>query len=189
MDYFRLNLMPTEDEDFCFFRNAPEVERATLYKLKFGKTLGDAASEDARIYMDDQSPGIKLPSLIGNARSLLIVDSGVREAIEGAETGPIEFVRLKIYNHRRRLASEDYCIVNPIGGSDCLNFEQSDLKKFSDGSCRVRKAVLDREKVSQAADLFRIEGALTEFVMSHRLVSALKERGVTNFYLRKLEQA
>ena len=65
-----------------------------------------------------KNPGVKLPSLIGNTISYLIVNAEMKDTI--IEYCPedevdIEILPFTLINHKKRVHSKDYWIINPIG--------------------------------------------------------------------------
>src|SRR5207302_1272588 len=105
-------------------------------------------------------PGIKLASLLGNTQSYLIVNTEVKNVIvEHCTLSELEVLPFTLYNHKKRIHSSDYWIVNPIGYLDCVNRAASNIRYLSTDPTKivaVRKFVLDTKRLENAPDLFRV---------------------------------
>jgi hypothetical protein len=188
MTYFLINNAPLEDEDYAFLEQTPEGTLAIDYKMATGEPMGKDYPERARITMDAAHPGIQLADLVGNSCGLLIVSRRVKEGIERVVTAPVEYLPVAIYNHKKRLASKDYFIINPLGTLDCLDLDRSEIT-WSDGEVvDVDVFVLDPKKLDGAPDLFRIKEDPRTYVMSKRLVKELVPLDPTNFLVDELAQ-
>jgi len=191
MDYFRINTSPTVDMSYCILHREPQGTNKYTHRMAEGHAMGDKYPADAKWQMSDKFPGIKLPSLIATTGTYLVVERKLMEVFE--RTGvPMECLHFTLYDHKGREASRDYFIINPLGTFDCLNLDKSIIKysKEVPGEIvRVKKYVLDTEKLRSAPDFFRIKEDPYYYVLSHKLVEELRQLDPTNLYLTKLEQA
>lgn len=191
MDFYQIETMPTENRDFVFIDNPPEGTNANSFMMAEGERIGSEYPRDARIYLSDESPGLVLPSLIGNTQSFLIVVKAIQEVLESAG-GDVEYLPFTLYNHKKRVASRDYFIVNPIGTFDCIDFKKSKVK-YSKASpdviLKIEKLVLDAKKLEKAPDFFRIDRQPSRYVVSDRLGKKIAALKPTNVFIHKLDQA
>jgi hypothetical protein len=180
--YFRLNLMPRLNPDYCFLRDYPKALGLDTYKFGKGEEFGSDYPPDTRVDMSEREPGMKLPSLIGNTCNMLIVHREVKDVIAEVNEGPTEYLPLRIYNHKKRLASDEYFIVNPLGAQDCLDLSASKIEYMGKKIVAVKSIVLDRKKLEKAPDLFRVREDTTVYVASQRLLKRIMmgERTMTN---------
>ncbi|ATB51307.1 imm11 family protein [Corallococcus macrosporus] len=177
------------NRDLCFLTQFVEGIEGKSYATHLGERLGSIYPKDARLPMSPEHPGIKLSALIGNGRSMLIVSSAFKEAIQKHCTNEIEYLPVTIYDHRNRPYSDDYTIINPIGTFDCLDLEASDIgwsTKAPKKILRVREYVLDRAKMQRAPQLFRVEGDPAEYVIGRELARELYDRKLTNVHWTEL---
>lgn len=189
MDYFLINTMPSENPEYCFLDNVPKGTEDFTYRMSKGKMMGDDYPKNAKIYMDDDNSGIKLPSLIGNTNSFLIASKEVKEVIESLNSDPTEYLSFDLYNHKKRIASKNYFIINPLIILDCLNIEKSEIEWEEDEVVGIDKFILDPDKLKSAPDIFRIKEEPFRYVISHKLALELQKINATNIYLILLEQA
>ncbi|WP_163997995.1 imm11 family protein [Pyxidicoccus caerfyrddinensis] len=170
MDFHLLNHRPTVDPDYCILDDFPEGLGLDSYKLGKGERVGKDYPKNARIYMTDDFSGIALPDLVSNTRNMLIVSKKVKESIERVNKGPTEYLPVAIYNHKRRLASADYFIINPLGTFDCLDLKKSRIEYHEGDVVGVDEFVLDPKKLKKAPDLFRAREDPVAYFVSERLI-------------------
>jgi hypothetical protein len=155
-----------------------------------GKSALAEYPHDATWFMSDRWPGIKLPSIVNNTASLLVVHADVKRVIESLGV-PVESYGFTLYDHKKRVASTEYFIVNPLGTFDCLNLPKSEIKyskSYPDEIIRIKKYVLDPRKLEAAPPLFRIKESPRAIVFSQEAVNRLREANPTNAYFYKLDQ-
>ena len=189
MKYFTIDTLGNlNDPRLCVLDEVPEGVGIKYYCMMKGKRIGADYPADAKLYMSDKYTGIKLSSLIGNTKSYLIVCGEMKDVIDSHCSAEVEYLPFTLYNHKKRIHSKNYFIVNPIGALDCLNLEASKIKYFKDRVVSVDKFVLDPKKLANAPSLFRIKEDPTEYVINQQLANAIKEGKFTNVVLREIEQ-
>ncbi|MBZ4417928.1 imm11 family protein [Myxococcus sp. RHSTA-1-4] len=191
MDYFSINKSPTVDMGYCILDDEPEGTNMYTHRMGKGYPMGDKYPANAEWQMSDEFPGLKLPSLIANTGAFLVVERKLKEVFEGTGV-PMECLHFTLLDHKGREASRDYFIINPLGTVDCLHLEKSEIrysKEVPGEIVRVRKPVLDSNKLRSAPDFFRIQEDPYVYVLSHKLVDELRQLNPTNVYLTKFEQA
>jgi hypothetical protein len=165
-----------------------EMEAASV---GLGKPATDVWPEDARIYMSKDQKGVKLSSLLGTTRNMMIANRALRELVEEHCKGvEIEYLPFALYDHRKRLYSTDYCIINPIGTLDCLDVKKTDADWDDEKPGRMsylEVPVLDRKKVAKAPQLFRIKESPTDLIVGPELGVAIGKAKLTNVRGTKLK--
>ncbi len=180
MSHYLIGTMSVLDPDFCFFRDPPDGTDDFTYKMASGERAADEFPPHARIHMDPATPGIVVPSIVGNTWSFLVVSPEVGEILRGSRLGEVEFLEVDVYNHRNRLARAGYLIVNPIGHLDCLDLEASKIEWFDGKIVDIDEYVLDGARLDGAPDLFRIRERPRAYVISGALRDRLEASGATN---------
>lgn len=173
MTYFLLNLMPRFNPEFCFLHDEPEELGLYSSRLLKGEPLARNYPADVRLMMSDRESGIELPDLVGNTCSLLICSGRLKQVLEAHALGPVEFLKVAIYNHRKRCASSDYYFVNPLGAVDCLDPKASEVEYHEGNVVGVDKAVFDPNKLNGAPGLFRIKEDPTMYVVNGDVVQSM----------------
>lgn len=174
MNYFKLDLMRRQKPEFCFLHNYPEgmVAQMSTYKLTEGEEIEPEDMPDDRILMSREEPGIQVPDLVGNTCSVLIVSRRLKESLESLNKGRTQYLPVKIVNHKKRVASAEHFIVNPLGVVDVLDTQASEIEWLDGEVVEVEKMVIDPRKAKKAPDLFRVKEEPAEYVVSERVVDA-----------------
>jgi hypothetical protein len=184
MRFYKLNVLgDSNDEDLCILYNSVEGIGLGDVGLHTGERLGSQYPNDARIYMSKESPGIKLSSLLGNVKNFLIVSRDFKEAVEKLCGDKVEYLPFTLYDHRKRVHSRDYFILNPLGAFECLDLKKSEIEWDEDEPdeiIRIREHVLDRKKMKAAPQLFRIARDPTVYVVGVELAREIYDRDFSN---------
>ena len=132
--------------------------------------------------MSPEVRGAKLCDVLGNTRNMLIVSGAFKSVIEKHCQGvDIEYLPFTLYDHRKRIRSRDYVIVNPVGALDCLDETASKVKYGPEGGVtHVREYVLDQSKVKGAPQLFRVAQWPSQYIIGVELAREIYDRGFTN---------
>lgn len=192
MPYFHMNLLGDANDPSLVvitkFVKGIEMEAASV---GLGKPATKVWPEDARIYMSKDQKGVKLSSLLGTTRNMLIAHRALRDVVEEYCRGvEIEYLPFALYDHRKRLYSTDYCIINPIGTFDCLDREKTDAvwdDQRPERLSLLRVPVLERKKVAKAPQLFRIKESPTDLIVGPELGTAIGRAKLTNVRGTKLK--
>lgn len=180
----------TYNSGLCMLEDEPEGLGLRGYRLATGDRARDIFPEHAIMRMSDSYPGIVTPSLIGNVISYLIVSTRAKDIIESLCSGcDIEYFQLTLYNHKGRVHTTDYWIVNPIGGVDCIDFQRSDITYLGSDIVSIERRVLATSKLQSAPHLFRILHDSQTYIASDALVRVVRDVGLTNFIFREITQS
>ncbi|NTX13034.1 hypothetical protein FJV41_42785 [Myxococcus llanfairpwllgwyngyllgogerychwyrndrobwllllantysiliogogogochensis] len=189
MKYFLLSTVgDLNDRDLCLIDDPPKGIGLRRFLMTKGRPAKAFYPAEAKIFLREENPGIKLSSVLGNTENYLIASSEVKTVFEQLCAGcDIEYLPFDLYDHRERLYSKDYFIINPIGALDCLDEQASGVTYGEEGSViDIAEFVLDDKKVGQAAALFRIDKKPSKYVVDERFVQAVEARGFTNVLLTPL---
>lgn len=190
--YFRLLPMGDEQDKTLAFLDAEPIELAEHgYRLAIGQPMEPFYPSRVRMEMQPESPGLKLATLLGNLMGYLIVHQSAKELIESMEgAGNVEYFNFQLANHKGRLHSADYWIVNPLGAVDCLDRAASDVTWAPSDPTRclsVNRCVLLADRIPEGHHLFRIPEDVREYFIDEMLAARMKEMRFTNVYLDEVE--
>lgn len=172
--FYRLNLLNPRNPDFCVLQTYPEGMGLKSWKLCRGEPVPpEEYPENAQILMSDSEPGMQVPDLVSNTCNLLIVSRRVKEAFEAVNQGPVQFLPITIINHKKRPASNDHFIVNPLGTVDILDTKASKIVYLNGEVVKVDTYVVDPQKAQQAPDLFRVKENPEAYVISQRIADGI----------------
>lgn len=163
----------------CTLADIENVER--VYALNSGVSLSADFPRDALFRMDPDHPrAVKLPEQIPNLDRLLVVSGAIKDFLEGENLDNVEFLQVAIWNHKGRVASEDYWIVNTLTVVDCVDKEASDIKwnaLDADKIASCESLVLHEEQIDSELRILRPKH-LTDVVLVRRdLAEALTIHG------------
>ena len=98
---------------YCTLEGLLEVD--DVFQIKEGSPRAQGFPEDARFNMNRQAPKeVALADSLSNYENMVVVSKPLREHLEQKAPPSVEYLPVSVYNHKRRLASADYCIVNPL---------------------------------------------------------------------------
>lgn len=191
MDYFRIELSPSEDKGLCVLPDGPEGTQPIRWAMSHGESVAAEYPKGARWTMTPKYPGLKLATLLANTGNLLVVHRDLKDAI--AKLGvPVESYGFDLHDHKKRLASRDYFIVNPLGTYDALDPKASRItwsSRVPGEVVQVDEPVLDPKKLVDAPPLFRVKEDPLLILLSEAAVDALSELDPTNVYLEPVRKA
>lgn len=180
----------TNDEDVCFLSNFVKGIEAKSWCVYRGEALAPLYPKDAKIFLAREDKGLRLCSLIGNDQRMLVVSTEFKELIQKhCPDTNIEYLPFTLYDHRKRVHSRDYFIVNPIGTFDCLDYEASDIVWDEDEPgevVRIREYVVDKKKAKKAPQLFRFHKDSSTYVIGLKLAEDMYEHDLTNIVWTRL---
>lgn len=180
----------SNDEELCFLDKAPKDLGARSAYLARGKSVKGFYPEDPRIDLSEENPGLRLASFIGNIRRMLVVSPPLRALLETWCQGQdVEYLPVHIYNHRGRLHTKEYSIINPLGAFDCLDRDRSEVEMMDDEVLSVERIVLSPKKLERAPHLFRVREDPGVYVVSEALSEVMRAGAFTNVVLEPMEVA
>ncbi len=192
--YFLLNILgDDQDRELTFLDVEPSEILDVGFRLATGKPLALELQWPLDFVLQPESPGLRLPTLIGNIMGYLVVRNDLKELIE-KEQEKVEFFPINIVNHKGKLHSKDYWIVNPLMFVDCLDKKESRIT-YSQGLApatqkkvvSVKNTTLNQKNISPDANLFRIPELAREYVVSDKLAAMMKKQQFTNVYLEEIQ--
>lgn len=132
-----------------------------LIDMKRGR-LGSLISTfpaDVLLPMSSRFPkAIKLPDQIINDDSLIVISPAMADVVRGLNIPYTELLPVTIMNHKGKVASTDYRIVNPCKVQDCIDQTASDLmwnRIDPNLIAGCRKLVLDPKGLDPEVSVFR----------------------------------
>jgi hypothetical protein len=117
--------------------------------------------------------------------NLIVVSSRIKEALEAEKMEPVEFLPLSIVNHKKKVASSDYYILNPPFILDCIDLEASEVKwNLIDKTLisRCKRLVLREPSVPANAKVFRAKHLPTRILVRDHVVKKLNAAGLTGLH-------
>jgi hypothetical protein len=112
-----------------------------------------------------------------------VVSAKAKDFFAGESAGKIEFLPIKIINHKGRVASDSYFVVNPLDIVDCIDKDASVVKMnpINKQIKGCKQLVLKADAIPPELKIFRLKDWPDVVVIRRELaVKAEKEAGLTN---------
>jgi hypothetical protein len=162
---------------------------AQQFLLLDGVPLLDQWPEDVVCKMSPKYPkDIQLADNLYGC-GLTIVSARLKERIApGEDGGQIEFLPVTVLNHKERIASKDYYLVNPVGSVDCIDIEKSGVVWNAIDSTSIsafQQLALKEDAVPPAVAVFR-PAYRTQTILARRsLADRLSADGFSGLFFRE----
>lgn len=189
MVFFQLDTLgDPNDERLCFLGDTVKGIESDAYRFRKGKPVKPIYPKDAKMFMSKEYPGVRLSAHLGNTKGMIVASKELRQAIEKHCLGvAVEYLPFTLIDHKKRPYSTDYCIVNPLGGLDCVDTKASKITYTSTGKVTfIDKLVLDPRKVAKAPQLFRVDLEPSMYILGQALVDEIRSAKLTNLVLTEI---
>lgn len=173
------------DKSLAFVRDEPSGLGLNDFYMRQGKRIGGLYPANAKVYLDRQTPGTKLESVLGNLCSYLMVSTQTKDVVLSVCTNEIEVLPFTLYNHKKRVHSKDYVILNPIGTFDCVSRAASQITYEGDEIVGVKTLVFDSNRTGDAPHLFRVPEKPSWYFITDTLARAMKTANLTNVIVKE----
>lgn len=184
MNYSRLVTLLVSDLDYCFVGRIHGADSTELL-MSDGQRVGAAYPADpfsVEVHFDPEFPGLKLPSILGNTRKLVILSKQALELFEThLDLGEHETFPFSLVNHKGRVHSTDYVFLNPIGSHDVAHPSSAFVRYPSGGIYECGKWILVASKLQGLPDIIRPAELPSHYLVSQRFMDLVKEHKLTNF--------
>lgn len=117
---------------------------------------------------------------VDTIEGLVVVSKAIRDFLAGRAPAGIEFLPIGIRNHKGRIASRDYAILNPHPLQDALDVAASGptysrIRKTD--ISEVERLVIDPDRVAPEVEVFRLAAFTDVVVVRRRLAEAMTAEG------------
>jgi hypothetical protein len=147
--------------------------------------------DDVKLDMDPNYPkAIQLADCIQNSFSAIVVSKRFKEMIEASGAVNVEYLPVTIMNHKGRVASADYFIVNPYELQDCIDLEQSEIKWSAIAPTKIsscKNLQIDEGKIAAGSKIFRLMQLPTRVLLDRELANKAKAASLTGMHFAEIE--
>ncbi|HBI23683.1 MAG TPA: hypothetical protein DDX84_05685 [Nitrospiraceae bacterium] len=190
MDYFVLARKVDESGVMAHIDSHPDGMPIKKYEFFKGISLKNRFPENPEYHFSlDEPGGRKLVDLHSNRMGILIISKKFKEIISN-ETN-LEFLPIKLINHRKKVASVDYTIANIVGLLDCMDSAQSIGRQdpfFPDRFSRINKLVIDEKKVPDGINIFRLKQSPSTVIIKRVLKEKIEAVGLEGHLCVPIEE-
>lgn len=177
--------------DYVVFQFSTKVKNACvlgeikgfddLYDLMSGVSFANSFPTDVEFEMSPDFPdNIVLTDNLDNPDNIIVGSARLKSFLESQGIHHMEYLPVSIRNHKGKIASKDYFIINPTHPVNCLDEAASEPKAnlILPGEIRkVNRLVLDQQKIDPSRDIFRIARFPMVTLVHRRLAESIdKER-------------
>lgn len=189
MEYriWRHKLLPA----VCQLDEFEGFEDVTLFED--GISLSDGFPSNVTMRMSDRFPDdVLLADNLANTNGVVVISQAMRAFLEKENVPHVEYLPLTILDHRRRVASKEYFILNPVGLVDCLDVErcQPEWSVFDDGRIdHLKFFALEPSRIDEPRVLFRPRYFTKVVLIREDLAARISEQGLTGVQFVHVQQA
>jgi hypothetical protein len=162
------------------------------YKLSKGHSVAKEWPDDVTFLMDpDFKKRIKLSDNLVNGNGYIIASPKLQDFLKKKEVPNIEFLPVQIVNHKKKVETTEYALVNQVTMQDCVDTKKSDLvwnKINPDDVSIVKKLVLNEGKVDPRASLFRMKHVVDLIIVRRDLADAITAEGFTGIEFIEIDE-
>jgi hypothetical protein len=166
------------EPNFCALSRLDNVENSL--DLQKGIFIG-IFPENATFFMDKNFPkAIKLADNVYNLRGLIVVSKKLKEFIEKTEPPNVEYLPVSIINHKGRIASKDYFIINPFVPQDCIDLQNSDIQWNAIDPEIISacfEMVIDETRIDPSITIFRLKYYPTKILVKRDMANKILNGG------------
>ncbi|HYO73697.1 MAG TPA: DUF1629 domain-containing protein [Archangium sp.] len=177
-------------KSFCVLAGIENVEK--LYQLSQGVSRSQGFPKEACFRMDPSHPKyVALSDNIANLDKALVVSRKLKEFLESKGPRDVEYLRVSIFNHKKKLASDEYFIVNPLRVIDCVDKDKSDIEWNNIDPEKISfcfKLVLRTEALDDSLLLFRPRHLATRVMVHPELAKAIEGAGFTGLRFTEVDE-
>jgi hypothetical protein len=146
------------------------------HRLVEGYEYGDTFPQDARMSMSPHfKKDTKLVDDVMNAERVKVCSKALVDFLKAKNLKNVEYLPLTIRDHKKKVASTEYSIVNPIGLQDAIDMNASipRLNAFDKTVDGVKQLVFDKSRIDPEVRLFRFAGLTRPVVIEKTLADEL----------------
>lgn len=167
--------------NYCVLENIENFEDD--YKLTRGDSLTGNWPDDVQFKMDRDFPRqLKLSDHLLNPENLMIGSKSLCQFLRQEKVKNLEFLPVKIIDHKKRVASLDYHIVHLIHPQDCIDVAKSGVTWNHinpDWITAVQQLVIDESRIDSDIQLFRAKHLRRAIFIRHDLAEKIEKAGFT----------
>jgi hypothetical protein len=161
------------------------------YELIDGVSLAAVFPKKACARMDsDFKKATRLTDDLSNMNDVKVCSKRLVEFLQENKVQHLEYLPLTIINHKGKVASTDYFVVNPVGLVDALDLEASKpiynaIRK--ERISRVDQIVLDPRRLDPGRKVFRLKGLVDPVLIEKDLADGMEAAGMVGPFFNELE--
>lgn len=159
----------------CGLQDITGFEKTNL--LSGSHPIATEFPEDVALHMHkDFVDDLLLTDNVLNLDRLIIASARLKSALEAQQISHVEYLPVRIIDHRGRVASKDYFIVHPINHVARIDEQASDFKMSMIKKDRIqsfKRLVLDKSSIPDDRKIFNLHNFTKATFVRRDLANAL----------------
>ncbi len=155
------------------------------FELREGIPLSDTIPPDAAYRMSDDFPDrVALHDVLHNLDRQLIVNEKARAFLEAESVRHVEYLPIKVLNHKDRVVNERYFVVNMFPLVDCIDLTQTQYKRNRldpEKLMHISNLTVHEDKIPADFQLLRLKSAASVVLIHRDLAARMKAAGIRGF--------
>ena len=180
-------LVPVPGTKYCVLEAVENFDDTGL--LRKGRTLKPWPA-NVRFHMDPNFPkAIQLADCISNLPSAFVASKRLKEMIEAEHPANLEFLSISIVDHKGRVASADYFVINPSKLQDCIDKEASILDWNAIDTTLIsdcEELVIDEGRIDAGVKVFRLKHLPSKIMVTRELADKIKKEKFTGVFFTEI---
>ena len=160
------------------------------WKLMKGDSVAKEWPADVRMRMDpDFKKKIKLSDNVLNPARVLVASKALCDFFRKKPVPNVEYLPITILDHKKKVASKEYSIVNLVTTQDCIDTTASEVTWNNinpEYIMSMKRLVFDETKIDDDALLFRAKHLKTLIFVRADFAAEVTAAGFTNVKLWRL---
>jgi hypothetical protein len=173
-------LEPTSEGDAAEFSHLRNYDDD--FELHNGISLAKEFPPDAAYRMSDEAPDkTALHDVLDNRDRNFVINEKVKALLEAEGVQHVEYLPVKVLNHKDRAVKERYFVVNMLPLVDCIDMEKTKYKRNildPEQLMHISNLTVHEEKIPADFKLLRVQFASAVMLMRRDLAEKLKAAGV-----------
>jgi hypothetical protein len=119
-----------------------------------------------------------------------VISPKLRQAIEALGQQKIEFLPITILDHKKKVATKDYVVMNPLEIIDCVDIKASKVEWNDDDHTMIAQMdslVLRESKIAKHVLIFRAKFMESDILVRSEVADALRPQGLTGLHFIEQE--
>lgn len=154
-----------------------------MYELTEGVRRQTGFPASASFPMDPDFPNdLLLTDSLMNSGRLVVGSLALKKLIENHADEQVEYLPVRIIDHKKKIASRDYFIIHPIDPVDCLKIDECGAEWGlidTESIDSVERLVLDPSRIPAERVFFRAKFFEDVIFVTRALAAAIDAAGLT----------
>jgi hypothetical protein len=176
-------------DGWCRLGDLENVDES--YRLLYGESYAKEFPAKARFKMDPDFPNdTLLADCLLNLLGELVVSQPVVELLQREKLPKVEYLPVKVLDHRGRSVGQPYSIVHPVSPVDCLDIKACEptwSASDPEDILFLKHLVIDAKRVEPKRRLFRCASHATPKIIHRSLAKALTAAKLTGLKFLELK--